>query len=104
PSLYRLQSIFGALSFGDGSPRQNYQRLELYPKFPLLIRVHRQYPNGGSTDGCPGHNPRIVPLEMVLPSLSPWVEQRDHLLRLGIDPRQVRAFMQVAVVAGEGQI
>ena len=49
---------------------------------------------------------RGIPLhsKMVVPILTPRVEQLGDLVRLRIDARQVRSFVQIAIDAGKGEI
>ena len=41
---------------------------------------------------------------MVLPDLISWVEQRDNVVRLIVNPGEVRAFVKAAPVAGKREI
>src|SRR3989442_14775992 len=45
-----------------------------------------------------------TPLKMVLPPMSPRMEQFRHLVGFGVDARQVRAFVQITINAGQSQI
>jgi hypothetical protein len=42
--------------------------------------------------------------EVSVPIFLAWLEERSHLASFGIDPRQIRSFVKVAAVAGEGQV
>src|SRR5215203_7182469 len=64
---------------------------------PVSI-VHRKDANRGAARWCKAHEEKILQREMVLPNITPWMKQRDHLARCGIDARKVWAFVKVAVL------
>jgi hypothetical protein len=41
---------------------------------------------------------------MVDPGFTSRMKQRSYSVRLGIDAREVRSLMKIAVIAGEGQV
>lgn len=45
-----------------------------------------------------------IPCKVLRPRLSAGMEKRDDLCGVGIDPGQVRALVQIARDAGEGEI
>ena len=45
-----------------------------------------------------------VPLEVVTPLVVPWMEESRYFVRFGIDARQVRAFMEIAVDTRESEV
>ena len=47
---------------------------------------------------------RSAPLEMIAPLVEPWVEQSNHCAGNGITSRYVRAFVPIAMKAGESEI
>lgn len=51
-----------------------------------------------------GQKPSAFPGEMLVPLLPPWMKQGDDLAGIGIDPRQVRPFVAVAVAARESEV
>jgi hypothetical protein len=74
------------------------------PQRNTILRVQGQNSNGvaatsGSTDD---HGAREA--EMTRPALTPRMEKTHHFCGLGIDAREVRAFVLVVVVARQGEI
>ncbi|HVJ86276.1 MAG TPA: hypothetical protein VM452_11570 [Caulifigura sp.] len=61
------------------------------------------------SNGCPGHgsepdNRESIKLKVLGPDVLPWMKETRHDAGFRIDPRQIRALVEVAGNTGEGQI
>jgi hypothetical protein len=70
------------------------------PQFQTAGIVHVQDLYGGAPNRADALDARAFKREVVGPSVTPRMEDRRHLPSLRIDSREVRAFVQVAAVAG----
>jgi hypothetical protein len=41
---------------------------------------------------------------VILPHVFPWVKERHNVIRLRVDGREIRAFVQIAAITREGEI
>jgi hypothetical protein len=60
--------------------------------------------DSGAAHGGAAGDPDPFQSEMFCPSIPAGVKQARHLSGLGIDTREIRAFMQITAVAGKSQI
>jgi hypothetical protein len=74
------------------------------PNFNTPRVVHVQDLNGCAPDWGEANELRSVEAKMVGPMVAPRVEEAREVARLGINPGQVRALVQVATVACEREI
>jgi hypothetical protein len=66
--------------------------------------VHLQQSDGSApTWGLPD-NFRVDPLEVVVPGIAARMEENHHGTAVGINPGQIRAFVQIASVASQREI
>jgi len=70
----------------------------------LILRVHIQDSDGGSADGRLANHIDAAPREVVFPAVAPRMEQFRDLVRLRVNARQVRTFVEIAVDARQGQV
>jgi len=70
----------------------------------LVIRVHVQYTDRGTADGRFTNDVDAVPLKVIPPPMTPWVEQCGHLVCFGIYTRQIGAFTKITVDTRESEI
>ncbi len=66
--------------------------------------VDREYMNGAPSYSCSAGERRSCPLEVVIPSVHPWMKEPDDLARVGICSGNIRAFVPIAVKSSEGEI
>lgn len=66
--------------------------------------IHREYVNGRAADRGPPCNSRSLELKVPDPEVSTRMKQANEFTRDGIESRDVRPFVTVAVRASEGEI
>jgi hypothetical protein len=66
--------------------------------------VHLKDVESNPPNGSTGFENRPVPPEVVVPFVSPGIEKPRQFPREGIDAREVRPFVPVAVNASQGQV
>jgi hypothetical protein len=66
--------------------------------------IHRQYMDRSAPDCRDTFEDRSPGSEMIGPIVTPRIKQRDDRPGKRIDPSQVRAFAEIAAVAGKSQI
>lgn len=69
-----------------------------------IVGVHREDGDSRSADRRPADNQRSDPVEVILPCVLARIEEAGHLTGFGINSGQVRALVQIAVVAGECEV
>ena len=79
-------------------------RLQLGSHFDSDIVIHRQQSCRRSSDGIQSHDHRAFQVEALVPQIGSRIEQRNQLLCVRIDGRQIGAFVAIAVRTGESQI
>ena len=66
--------------------------------------VDFQHDDRGASDWRDADQDWAVPLEVFVPNILPRVEEARHLERMGVNSSDVRAFVEVAVEATQGQV
>jgi hypothetical protein len=66
--------------------------------------VHAQHAHGRPPGRRQPDDQRVVDGKMLVPRLASRIEEGDDRGRHGIDPREVRTFVQIAVVARQSQV
>ena len=90
-----------ALPAIERGPGRGDERL---PQRDAMGQVHAQRSDRRATDGGAPNQRWAVPTEVPRPFVPSRIEQLDELLRDRIDAGEVRAFAQVVLVTGEGQV
>ena len=79
------------------------RRQELSALNPFCV-IHREYPDGSTPDRRETLDDRSPEAEVIEPTVMPRIKQWHNLASNRIDASQVRAFAEIAAVAGKGQI
>ena len=66
--------------------------------------VHYYYPNSSAPDCADAKDVHAFENKVLRPAIAPWVEQRHDLLSPRINPRKIRALMQIRAVARQCEI
>src|SRR5258708_5489125 len=77
---------------------------ELRAKLEPRRRVHVEHPHCSPPRGRPPHDHRILYEEVLVPHLAPGVEEEHDDTCVGIDPREVRPFVEVVMEAGQSEV
>jgi hypothetical protein len=70
----------------------------------LLVRVHIQHSNCGSANIALADDKVAAPFKVLCPPVTPGMEQGCDGLGCRINPREVSAFVQIAINTGQGEI
>ena len=68
------------------------------------VFIHIEHANCGAANGRQTNDSRLRQAEVLFPDVVAWVKQRNDLPGLRVNPRQIRTFMCIAPVAGQGQV
>ncbi len=74
---------------------------QFLPQLDALWMVDCKHPKGGSSGFGQADKYRAMPLKMPFPGLAPWVKKQSNLTRVGIDSREIWAFVKVTSSAAE---
>ena len=66
--------------------------------------VDREQLDGRPADRRTPNHHRAAPLKVLMPRVSPWVEQWDHLAGHGIDAGDVRTLVRVAAITAQTEV
>lgn len=66
--------------------------------------IHFQQENRGSADTRQSENVASFHAKMIAPELFAWMKQTHQMITVRIETREIRAFEQIAMPAGESQI
>ena len=84
--------------------RRKYQLFhECFPDREEVRIVDRKHLNRDPAGGCSTGEFGLPPLEMLTPLVLPWMEQPDKFPGGGISSCNIRAFVPVAVKAGQAR-
>lgn len=78
--------------------------LSSHAKFELLVAVHTEHADGGSTDRGLADDVDSFPLEVVVPDLLAGMEEWCNRVRNGIDPGKIRSLVEIAIDAGQAEV
>jgi len=67
-------------------------------------RIELQHAHCCAADRRTPHNLESVPHEVVVPLIASRIEQHSHLAAIGIEPREIAAFVQIALGTGKSEI
>lgn len=88
-----------------GYPRRLDRRSgTTHAKFQLLVAVHAENANGCATGSGFTNQMDSVPSEVILPALLPRVKQRSEISGKWINAGEIRAFVKIAINAGEAEV
>jgi len=86
----------------SGKPRAFPEEFEANSQ--EVLRIHRKHVNGHPADGSPAQDTRTLQLKMLGPAVGPRVKQTDGSTGVGVTPRNVWAFIAIAVRTRECEI
>ena len=69
-----------------------------------VIAVEFEHLHGGAANGGSSNEMQSLPFKVVMPRILPRMEQDRHGTSLGIDAREIWAFAEIAIDAGEREI
>ena len=70
----------------------------------MIFVIHREQPGGRSADGGLAGDASCDSLEVLFPNILARMEETAHFAGVGIDAREVRAFVQIAARTGKGEV
>ena len=70
----------------------------------MILRIHIQYANCSPANCGPANKGDSLPLEMIIPVVTPWMKELCQGIRFGIDPSQVSSFVKIAIDTGKGKV
>ena len=66
--------------------------------------IQIQHANGRSPHGCQTDDPEAIPRKVFSPRIGSGMKQRRQRIRLGIEPRQVARFFEIAFRASQSEV
>src|ERR1051325_1270189 len=92
------------LPFHNSLPRKAPQFRQTFAQFNSLALVHSQHVHRGSADRGLADEQIAVPAKMMLPEMTPRIEQSGQLACERIKARQIRRLVEIASMARQCEI
>ena len=69
-----------------------------------VIRIHGEDINGCATGRCPANYPRSIESKVLRPAIITGMKQSDEPPGLGVEPRNIRTLITIAVSTGQRKV